>query len=134
MRRYFQSGVPCAGTIWISPMRWDPCIGEFVDAASPLKPLPRTSTLSIRRTIGLQPQDEGEKLCEQIRNGCADRKDYRKIGQFAVQVYKSHYRQMVSAGDVIPVHENAGVLNNSDLYRAETGLSLIVEQGKGEFI
>ena len=80
------------------------------------------------------PQGEGKELCERIRNGCADRKDYRKIGQFAVLVYKSHYLQMVSAGDVIPVHENAGVLNNLDLYRAETGLSLIVEQGKGEFI
>ena len=80
------------------------------------------------------PQGEGKELCERIRNGCADRRDYRKIGQFAVQVYKSHYRQMVSAGDVIPVHENAGLLNNLDLYRAETGLSLTVEQGKGEFI
>lgn len=80
------------------------------------------------------PQGEGKELCERIRNGCAARRDYRKIGQFAVQVYKSHYQQMVSAGDVIPVHENAGVLNNLDLYRAETGLSLRVEQGKGEFI
>lgn len=80
------------------------------------------------------PQGEGKELCERIRNGCADRRDYRKIGQFAVQVYGSHYGKLVSAGDVIPVHENAGVLNNLDLYRAETGLSLIVEQGKGEFI
>lgn len=80
------------------------------------------------------PLGEGENLCRKIIDGCADRADCRRAGQYGVNVYEQHYKALVSAGDVLAVDEGAGVLTNLALYDEQTGLSLHAEAGKADFI
>lgn len=80
------------------------------------------------------PLEEGSDLCRKIQEGIADKHDYRKAGQYSVSVYHQHYQALLTAGDLLPIHENCGILTNLALYNTATGLSLAADVGKAEFI
>ena len=80
------------------------------------------------------PLEEGEGLCAKLLSGAAGRETYRKAGRYSVSIYRDHYQALLSAGDVQPLDEESGVLLNPALYSMETGLSLVADTGKAEFI
>lgn len=80
------------------------------------------------------PLEEGEELSRRLLSGTADRDTYRKAGQYGVSVYQGHFRALLEAGDIVPLSEDSAVLENMELYREKTGLSLHSDWGKGEFI
>lgn len=80
------------------------------------------------------PMGEGTDVCQLLLAGTANREDYRKAGQYSVNVYEQHYRDLWNAGDIQPISEAAGVLTNLSLYDPEMGLSLKSDAGKAEFI
>lgn len=80
------------------------------------------------------PLEEGAELSQRLLSGTADRGTYRKAGQYGVSVYQGHFRALLEAGDIVPLSENGAVLQNLELYRDKTGLSLQTDLGKGEFI
>lgn len=80
------------------------------------------------------PEGEGERLCQKIEEGTAERQDYRRAGQYSVSVYEQHYRSLLLAGDIRSVDESSAVLTNTGLYDGTTGLSLQADMGKAEFI
>ena len=79
------------------------------------------------------PLDAGEALCQRLLDGAASRQDYRRAGQYAVNVYDAHYQELLLSGDVTPLDEGGGVLTNLSLYDAEQGLSQRAELGKAYF-
>lgn len=78
--------------------------------------------------------DEEEALRQRLLNGRANREDYRRAGQYGVNVYEAHYRALLAAGDIVPISEDGAVLENPGLYSQEMGLSLKADTGKAEFI
>lgn len=80
------------------------------------------------------PEEEGEQLCQRIREGTAGKADYRRAGQYGVSVYERHYQALLAAGDIQPVGEDCAVLVNLQLYDRRMGLSLQADAGKAEFI
>ena len=80
------------------------------------------------------PLGEGRALVDRLRAGERSRALLRGLSQYGVSVYEQHYRALCAAGDVSPVDEGSGVLENLRLYSAQTGLSLEADAGRAEFI
>lgn len=79
------------------------------------------------------PAAGAEELCQRILDGYASRSDYRKAGEYCVNVYEQHYDSLLSSGGVRAVDDDSGVLVDPGLYDAEKGLSLKAEYGKAYF-
>ncbi|MGM9604248.1 MAG: CRISPR-associated helicase Cas3' [Faecousia sp.] len=80
------------------------------------------------------PMGEGKAVCQLLLNGTAQREDYRKAGQYSVNIYDQHFRDLLAAGDIQPLTGNSAVLTNLSLYDLEMGLSLKSDPGRAEFI
>lgn len=80
------------------------------------------------------PLGDGADLCQRLLLRTADRGTYRKAGQYGVSVYAAHFQALILAGDIHPLTQDSAVLENLELYREKTGLSLQADLGKGEFI
>lgn len=80
------------------------------------------------------PLGEGRALVDRLRAGERSRALLRGLSQYGVSVYEQHYRALCAAGDVSPIDEGSGVLENLRLYSAQTGLSLEADAGRAEFI
>lgn len=80
------------------------------------------------------PLEGGKELCDMLLSGGAARSVYRKAGQYSVSIYEPHYQALLSAGDLIPLDEESGVLTNTALYSENTGLSMEADAGRAEFI
>jgi len=80
------------------------------------------------------PEGEGEQLCQKLWEGTAERREYRRAGQYSVSVYEQHYRSLLLAGDIRSVDESSAILINPGLYDRMTGLSLQADLGKAEFV
>ena len=80
------------------------------------------------------PYEDGAALCEELLSGHASRELYRRAGCYSVSIYHGHYEALLSAGDIRPLDVESAVLINSKLYSTETGLSLVADSGKAEFI
>ena len=78
------------------------------------------------RTVYI-PQGDGAKLLEQLRFAGPSRSLYRKLGQYAVNVYERQYKELLDAG-TIELLDNAdgdsAVLRDETKYSKETGLSM----------
>lgn len=79
------------------------------------------------------PVGEGQAICNRIVNGFAGREDYRKAGEYSINIYDRDYQALLLAGDIQPIDENSSVLVNPNLYDEKTGLSLKAEFGKAYF-
>ena len=80
------------------------------------------------------PKGDGLELIECIKKGEHSRALYRKAGQYCVSIYDRHYEALLSAGDIEPLNEDSAILMNTELYDADTGLSISADSGKGLFI
>lgn len=80
------------------------------------------------------PLEGGTELCDRLLSGDTTRNTYRKAGQYSVSIYEQHYWALLSAGDIIPLDEESGVLTNSALCSENTGLSMQADTGRAEFI
>ncbi|MBQ2748306.1 MAG: CRISPR-associated helicase Cas3' [Clostridia bacterium] len=80
------------------------------------------------------PLEEGALLCRKIIEGTADRSDFRQAGQYSVNVYEQHFRELLQAGYIRQVGENAAVLSNPDIYDFCMGLTMQADKGTGLFI
>lgn len=80
------------------------------------------------------PMGEGEAVCQPLLNETAKREDYRKAGQYGVNIYDQHFRNLLDAGDIQLLTGTSAVLTNLSLYDQEMGLSLKSDPGKAEFI
>ena len=80
------------------------------------------------------PTGEGKSLVESLRAGFISRSLFRKLGQYAVNVYPDHLKRLLDAGAVQATESGAYILTDKDLYHSSTGLALDVEMGKGWFM
>lgn len=79
------------------------------------------------------PIGDGEAICKRIANGVATREDYRKAGQYCVNIYERDYQALLLSGDIQMIDEGSALLCNPNLYDKRTGLSLKPEFGKYYF-
>ena len=80
------------------------------------------------------PLGKGEEICRPLQEGYAGREDYRKAGQYCVNVYPQHFRSLWEAGDIRLLSSDSAILENLKLYDAQTGLSTRADPGKAQFI
>ena len=80
------------------------------------------------------PTGEGKSLVESLRAGFISRSLFRKLGQYAVNVYPDHLKRLLDAGAIQATESGAYILTDKDLYHSSTGLALDVEMGKGWFM
>ncbi|MGM9549936.1 MAG: CRISPR-associated helicase Cas3' [Faecousia sp.] len=80
------------------------------------------------------PMGEGAAVCQPLLNETSKREDYRKAGQYGVNIYDQHFRDLLDGGDIQQLTGNSAVLTNLSLYDQEMGLSLKSDPGKAEFI
>lgn len=77
------------------------------------------------------PVGDGAELLKQLCSGQISRQLYRKLGQYAVNVYPEHLAALQAAGAVEPVDSASYRLLDLNLYDDSTGLKRDVETGKG---
>ena len=77
------------------------------------------------------PTGEGKSLVESLRAGLIRRSLFRKLGQYAVNVYPDHLNRLLDAGAIQAADDGSYILNDMGLYDENTGLALDVEMGKG---
>lgn len=80
------------------------------------------------------PTPESRDLIEEIRCGEARQSTFRKLGQYGVNVFEKHYRELLDAGDIEELTPGCGVLVNPTVYDENTGLSLNADRGRAEFV
>lgn len=80
------------------------------------------------------PTGEGKSLVESLRAGLISRSLFRKLGQYAVNVYPDHLKRLLDTGAIQATESGAYILTDKDLYHSSTGLALDVEMGKGWFM
>ena len=80
------------------------------------------------------PLGDGAELLARLRAGECSRSLYRRLGQYGVSVYQDHWRELDRAGVLEPLGDGAYVLNDLNLYREATGLSLEAKGGHGLFL
>lgn len=80
------------------------------------------------------PLEEGAEICQPLQEGYAGREDYRRAGQYCVNLYPQHFRALWEAGDIRLLSEDSAILENLQLYDSEMGLSTKADFGKAEFI
>lgn len=80
------------------------------------------------------PIDDGTEVCRRIAEGTANRQDYRRAGQYSVNLYEQHFQALVASGDIDLTDDSSGILRNLSLYDSQIGLSLNAEFGKAIFV
>lgn len=80
------------------------------------------------------PLEEGAELTALLRQGKYSPSLYRKLNQYAVNIFEKHYDALLHAGDLEVLPDGSAVLSNLDLYSKDTGLSLAADFGKGLFV
>ncbi len=80
------------------------------------------------------PLEEGAEICQPLQEGYAGREDYRRAGQYCVNLYPQHFRALWEAGDIRLLSEDSAILENFQQYDSEMGLSTKADFGKAEFI
>ena len=79
------------------------------------------------------PVDQGQSLIDQLQAGHSSRALYRKLGQYAVNIYPDHLQRLLDAGAATPLDGDSYVLTDLSLYSRDTGLALQAETGKALF-
>src|SRR5699024_5909016 len=72
---------------------------------------------------------ESQPLIAQLQAGRPSRALYRKLGQYAVQIYPSHLQALLDAGAAELLDGASYRLTDPSLYNRNTGLSLEVGTG-----
>lgn len=81
------------------------------------------------------PLEEGKMLTDELLNNGPNRRLMRKLGEFSVSVYRDFFLRLCESGRIRRVSENAGVLEDLDLYSSELGFPFEVsEQSEALFI
>lgn len=80
------------------------------------------------------PWGEGKALLEELKAGKSSRGLMRKLGQYSVGVYQSHFQALVQSGAAERIGENGIILEDMKLYSDETGLSFDVNSGEANFV
>lgn len=80
------------------------------------------------------PIAEGKSLVEDLQDGVISRSLFRKLGQYAINIYPDHLKKLLDAGAVQLANQSCYVLNDLSLYNSKTGLQLDIETGKGVFL
>ena len=80
------------------------------------------------------PLGAGEAVCRHLLEGRANREDFRQAGQYCVNIYEGHYRELLKAGDIHPLSEDSAVLTSFSLYDPDMGLSLKSDAGRADFL
>ncbi len=81
------------------------------------------------------PVEEGEALLHTLRSSGPNRGIMRQLGQFAVSVRRRYYEELLRAGLLEELSENAGILRDIGIYSRETGLPFeITAQDQAIFI
>lgn len=79
------------------------------------------------------PMGDGQPLVEMLQKGLVSRDLYRKLGQYAVNVYPDHLKTLLDLGAVQATDSGTYILEDMTLYSAQTGLLVDVESGRGIF-
>lgn len=91
---------------------------------------------SSMRTIYI-PVGRGKDLLEQLSKCGPTKSLLASLGQYGVSVYDNHFLKLMQAGDIVPITCGGTLfwmLQNTDLYCTNTGLSLEADSGKAIFV
>lgn len=80
------------------------------------------------------PTEESSRYIESIYGGFSDRNTFRRLGQYAVNVYPEHFNKLWEAGCLEMVRDYVCVLRDINQYNDDTGLAMDVETGFGLYI
>lgn len=70
------------------------------------------------------PEGDGETLLKRLQEGGPNRDLYRKLGQYAVNVYDGQYQGLLSDGSIEPLDDDSAILRDKTKYSEKTGLSV----------
>lgn len=81
------------------------------------------------------PRGDGAVLINALREKGPSRALLRKLGEYAVSLYRRQFEELCSIGAVEKLSDTAGVLIDDRLYSPETGLPFVIsEQDKAIFV
>lgn len=85
------------------------------------------------RTVFVPFDASSEKIAALLRNGIRTRELLRQMAQYAVQVYEYQYQKMLALGQLKCVDNNICILLDREIYDADKGLLLNMEEGQSIF-
>ncbi len=85
------------------------------------------------KTIYIPVNDEAQQLINELRNEEYSKSLFRKLNQYAVNVYPNHFHELENAGVIDVIDDSKAILINMDLYSNRTGLSMSADSGQALF-
>lgn len=89
---------------------------------------------SAAKTIIVPMDNQARDAVDKYLAGKINRALMQKLGQYSVEVFPGHYRELNTVGAITVVGENMAVLDDLSLYSEQIGLSLKADSGKALFI
>lgn len=80
------------------------------------------------------PVDEGKGYIEKIYDGQITKELFRKLGQYSVNVFPDHFRNLWESGCLDVVEDSVYILQDINQYKEDTGLQMDVETGYGVYV
>ena len=70
------------------------------------------------------PIGEGKGLADIALAGMADKKTFRKLGRFGVNIFDKEYNQLLNRGSITRIDDRSAVLSDMSLYKEDKGLTV----------
>ena len=80
------------------------------------------------------PNEENQNEISRLREGYANKADYRKLQQYCVSVYEFQFKKLLEAGSVELITDSMGILINPTGYSETKGLLCEVSNGNAIFL
>lgn len=79
-------------------------------------------------TILIPLEEESERIAEKMRSGFARKAEYRKMGEYCINIFDTHFNKIKDSMTV--VGRKVAILDDANMYDKETGLKLETETGR----
>ena len=78
--------------------------------------------------------EENENEIKMLKNGFANKQDYRKLGLYGINIYEYEFRKLMDRYAITVLNNGNCVLDDMTLYNNETGLNIELEFGQAIFV
>lgn len=83
---------------------------------------------------GCKWENRPKELADKIKLGEINKLLLREVGLYSVNVYDHQYNDLINSGQIEAIDGQIAVLADENIYNEKTGLTIVIEEGKGFFV
>lgn len=80
------------------------------------------------------PLEEGAQLVRQLEHGPVSQTLFRKLGRYSVSIYEPHFQALLGLGALKVLDDGCAILQNTNYYHPDTGLTMDIPSGIANFL